>query len=282
MADFHIAGEQAGEYIQLKRMTGAPAAAEIGKVKTYPSSLYRDLDKIDDKGIIRRASGLPTGYIDGLGVTWSSTTTVTLAAGRCRNSSDIFDIVLPSSDVIDDTVATDRDFVPAANQWIYIHVIADTNGVNATRGFFSLSDTAPTLPGGYDVFRRVGVVRNSAAAVLVEVQQVGSGRLRLYLYYNLISTRAILVGGVAVVATAVSAAAFVPPTSFNAILHVRQSGPVFLFLYRTAAGAVVDGLLAFQEFQVNFPLDGTQSLAYANFGAGGNASIWAAGFWEVV
>ena len=41
-------------------------------------------------------------------------------------------------------------------------VIADSNGVNAVAGLFSVSSSNPTLPAGYDQSRRIGTVLNNS------------------------------------------------------------------------------------------------------------------------
>lgn len=63
--------------------------------------------------------------------------------------------------------------VEASSTWYYLYVIGDSTDVNPVAGLLSLSPTAPTLPGGYDVFRRVGAAYNDGSSNLVRAFQKG-------------------------------------------------------------------------------------------------------------
>jgi len=52
----------------------------------------------------------------------------------------------------------------AANTWYAVYVIGDSTGINTPNTLISVSFTSPTLPSGYDKFRRVGWVRNNGTS----------------------------------------------------------------------------------------------------------------------
>jgi hypothetical protein len=86
-----------------------------------------------------------------------------ITPGDCRDSSNCFNICLPEQVTIDftQTGAGGLDTgSPAADQWYAVHVIGDSNCVNPTSAMVSASLFLPTLPAGYDIFRRVGWARS--------------------------------------------------------------------------------------------------------------------------
>jgi len=99
-----------------------------------------------------------------------------------------------------------------ASTWYAVHLIGDTTGVNATDVLLSLSETAPTLPSGYNVFRRVGWIRNDSSSNIQEWFQYGKGRERRYWWKINKNSLKALNDGNATSWTAVSLAAFVPPS----------------------------------------------------------------------
>ena len=104
--------------------------------------------------------------------------------------------------------------VEAADTWYAVYVIADTSGVNPVDALLSVSFITPTLPAGYDIFFRLGAVRNNAASDFLEFLQTNGERNRHHLWVNeTLTTTQILAGGSAVAFATVSAAAFVPPSS---------------------------------------------------------------------
>jgi hypothetical protein len=106
---------------------------------------------------------------------------------------------------------------PANNTWYAVFVIGDTRNVNTPAALFSISPTAPTMPAGYNVFRRVGWARRTGSSVFLKFDQIGNGSVRTYYYDEQSNTLNALSAGNSTVFAAVSLAAFVPPT-------VRQVG----------------------------------------------------------
>lgn len=115
----------------------------------------------------------------------------------------------------------------AADTWYAVYVIADTSGVNPVDGLLSVSFITPTLPAGYDIFFRLGAVRNDAALDFLEFLQTNGERNRHHLWVNeTLTTTQILAGGSAVAFATVSAAAFVPPSSRRVLMMFEFDGNV--------------------------------------------------------
>jgi hypothetical protein len=171
----------------------------------------------------------------------------------------------------------------APNTWYAVHVIADSTGANPPAAMFSLSATSPTLPAGYDKFRRIGWVRNDGSSNIVEFDQLGEARYRETLYLTITSSRLVLADGAAIgTVTAIDCSSLVPPTATKANIFARQKGTPDLFLYKTTTGTVVQGLQAGQAAEFRFPLTDDQRMAYTNFGAGGSADVIVSGYWEEI
>ena len=104
--------------------------------------------------------------------------------------------------------------VEAADTWYAVYVIADTSGAQPVDALLSVSFITPTLPAGYDIFFRLGAVRNDSASDFLEFLQTNGERNRHHLWVNeTLTTTQILAGGSAVAFATVSAAAFVPPSA---------------------------------------------------------------------
>jgi len=172
------------------------------------------------------ARTMPKDYIVGLQASATSATVVTVAAGQCRDVSDGFDIVLSGTSTANITRPEDCDFTESASIWYYVHVIADSTGARPTRAFLSTrggtTATKPTLPGGYDKYRRVGAVRNDASSDLLVGSMIGNGPSRCFVY----KTRQIMLSGASVQTAeqTLSLAAAVSPTSTLVLLGLYIDG----------------------------------------------------------
>lgn len=60
----------------------------------------------------------------------------------------------------------------ASSTWYAVHIISNADG-SSSAALFSLSATAPTLPGGYTLFRRVGYARTNGSALIVQFKSIG-------------------------------------------------------------------------------------------------------------
>lgn len=231
-------------------------------------------------------SGNPRGYVRGFVTSWTSVSSVTIGMGDGRSSDNLTDIVLAAPVVVDITVAGAGGLdagAEAANTWYYAHVIADSTGVNPTRGLLSASATAPVLPPGYDRSRRVGSVRNTAASNFRQFATSGFGSERTVQYTDAITNRQVLVGGAAVVVTAVVCATLIPPTSRVGGFQYGQRGTVGANLYDDPANALatmqrtlVPGGMTTDWVRIS----AAREIGYANAAAGGLVDIWVTGYEE--
>src|SRR3990172_341292 len=275
--------------LTIQWQTFGALAISIGWAVNYsPMLLAADGEVSAIKGVAAndsRLTALPVGYITGMKLTWISVTQVSISTGSARDSANSLNVVLTSADTADVSVAGDRDFAPGVNQWIFVHAIADSAGVNAPRAFLSLSSTAPTLPAGYDKFRRVGVVRAIVASTFLKVSQTGAGRDRRYQYDEERAVVQALAMGGSIVYAPVSLATLVPPTArrcemifgFNSqtasnVMSIRPTGSTVLVPAETiniglAAPEAINGYMAMDT-------DTAQSIDYKVTGAASTLDIY--------
>jgi len=166
-------------------------------------------------------TALPKGYFDGLQMSFNTVAKVDIAAGACRDTTNAYDIT-PSAILTADIAVSGKNGLDtgteAADTWYAVHVIGDTTGVNAPASLLSLSATAPTQPSGYDVFRRVGWVRNNGSSAFINFVQRNSGRDRKIIYNTAAGDVNVLTGGTATVYTDVDCSSLMPSTADSALL----------------------------------------------------------------
>jgi hypothetical protein len=134
-------------------------------------------------------------YVNGLRLVSVSTTTMTVSQGLCRDSTNTNDIKvgLPLNVAATQTgvepVAAGAGAVTidvtlsgaggidtgtvAASTFYAVHAIGDSYGVNPGSALLSLSLTAPTLPKGYDMFRRIGFIKTDGSSHILAFRQYG-------------------------------------------------------------------------------------------------------------
>lgn len=179
---------------------------------------------VNAAGSITLNGQLSQGYIRNLGISFTSTTSITLAAGIARDSTNTYDILLTTTPTINFSTTgvngLDTGTI-AFSFWYAIFVISDSTGVNATAGLASLSQTSPTLPSGYDNFRRIGWVRTQPfSAVIINFIQQGKNGDREYFYVDSKFFVNPLTNGTSITFAAVSLATCVPPTSTICVLNI--------------------------------------------------------------
>jgi len=162
--------------------------------------------------------------VNGLKMSWVSVNSISIGVGGTRDSTNVYTMTVPSLLTVDITSSGVNGLdtgSEATDTWYAVHVIGDTTEVVSPVGLLSLSATAPTLPSGYNVFRRVGWVKNDPSSNILRFTQVGLDRTRMYDYIvNETATR-ILTGGSATIYTTVATSSFVPTTSFKVTLHIE-------------------------------------------------------------
>lgn len=116
---------------------------------------------------------VPRSYLAGLTLSRASATTLGVAAGVCRDSTNVQTISL-SAGTIDcgTTGANGLDTGALANNtWYSAFAIAKTDGTVARLASTSLS--SPTMPSGYTLLRRLGFFKTNGSAQIVDFIQIG-------------------------------------------------------------------------------------------------------------
>lgn len=124
--------------------------------------------------------------VSGLELAVASTTTLTMALGRARNTTDENDIILSAGVTIN--AATNGinglDTGSFAASTLYaVYVVGDSSANKATGALLSLaSSSAPTLPVGYDMYRVIGYARSDGSTHFLAGYWYGSANWRLFTY----------------------------------------------------------------------------------------------------
>jgi len=150
--------------------------------------------------------------VDNLQLAVASTTTLTMAAGRARNSTNENDIILTSGVTINaaTTGINALDTGSLANATLYaVYAVGDSTQNNTPGAVLSATLTAPLLPVGYDMYRLIGYVRTDGSAHFLAGYWSGSANERTFVYDVPIAT-AVTAGSSATYA-AVTLTTFVPP-----------------------------------------------------------------------
>lgn len=239
---------------------------------------------------------MPKGGIDGLQISYAAARQISIAAGRCRGSDDLMNLVVAGALTVDLDVsgAGGLDTGAVANTTHYsVWLIGDSTGTNAVKGLASASASAPTMPAGYDRKRRVGWVRTNGSANLLRWNQRGNGRARRYFYDEALSVLNVLTGGSAIAFTDVDLSALVPPGCD--MVHLLCG-----FVAPTVGGAAADALslrpnganssdgpwvfpagntlAATMRWTADLPTDVNRIIEYMVTDADDDADIWVLGF----
>jgi hypothetical protein len=244
---------------------------------------------------VRSSDGLVTqltppirGNIYGLVAAWTSVSTVTIGIGACRNKTDAYTIRTTAPIVANIAVAGAGGLdtgAEASNTFYSIFVIADSTGVLPPNSLLSTGGDTPTLlPAGYDIWRRVGYVRNNSSSDFREFVTYGQGAERSIQYRDALSSRQQLTGGAATIVTAVNCGALVPNSAPYVLLQLAQRGTVGVSFYddptQLLANAQRSLLAGNTACDVKMRLSSSQRIAYANAAAGGLVDVWVLGYEE--
>lgn len=160
-------------------------------------------------------------YVQGLDVDVATATTLTVGAGQCRDSSNAYDIAIASQLTINcatnGALGLDSGSL-ANNTWYAVLAIGSSTLDNDGSVMVSTSATAPTMPSGYDVFRRIGWVRTDGSAQLRECHISGNGHDRLTMWDPVLTA---LTNGTATTFTDIDLSGVMPSTSTVAYLNYK-------------------------------------------------------------
>lgn len=186
-------------------------------------------------------------YANGLQLAYATTTTMTMAAGAARNSTNENDIILSSSVTINGATvgANGVDVaVLAASSMYAVYVIGDSTGYQDTAALMSLSATSPNLPFGYDMYRRVGWALTDGSSHILKFYQYGKDQTRQYYYDVAISE---LSGGSSTSFAAVDLATSVPAIATQVLFLVTftPDGATELAHFLPFGSSATDGIVQF-------------------------------------
>lgn len=129
------------------------------------------------------ASTVLRGYIDGLVTAYNSTTNVDVGPGQCADDTNSLLLSLTpttTTKILQNsgswTAGTGNNGLDtgarAINTWYHVYVIANATGTTVDV-LFSLSATAPTMPSGYTLKRRIGSVQTDSFGSIKQWVQRG-------------------------------------------------------------------------------------------------------------
>jgi hypothetical protein len=164
------------------------------------------------------SSTLPVNHIDGLSVAWASNSTLTVAVGSCKDSTNTFDMQLRAITTVSSAFVgvngLDTGTVAAA-QIYAVYVIGSSQGYLPIATLLSTSATAPYMPTGYDLFRRVGWAV-TVGSNFIKMIQTGANATRTYWLDTAVS---VLSGGTSATLAAVDLSAVIPAINTKVYLN---------------------------------------------------------------
>jgi hypothetical protein len=243
-------------------------------------------------------SGAPRGYLDGLRMTREPTSEIEIeiGPGRCRSDDDRFDIDFPAPlpanlNHLGPGGRDEGELDP--NTWYSVWLIDKSNhGPRAPNLLLSTSATAPILPGGFDLKRRLGWIRSDPAKQIRRFNQRGRGRTREIWYDEPLAGLNALTDGAALTFTDVSLASWLPPSAERVHLLAGFLAPASAAAtdaldlrpgeaeaadgpFHFAAGAT---LTAKTTFPVEMPCSAAQGIEYKVTDAHDRADLWVLGY----
>jgi len=166
-------------------------------------------------------------YISGFTVNPNATNPthqLDISDGYCKDSTNTYPLVHPDTKIVDIEVSGVGGLdtgTEAADTWYYAFVIySKFSSQRAT--LLSASPTDPTLPDTYNLFRRVGSVRNGSGSNFLNFYQFGSGVIREYYYLEDVLVLRVLTDGEAQVFTDVDLSSLIPPTSSLGLIGIMN------------------------------------------------------------
>jgi hypothetical protein len=266
------------------------AAAVAGRVLLYAKTELgvTQLYARASDGLITQITPPIRASINGLVVAWTSVSTVTIGVGVCRDNNDNFTIRTTAPIVANIAVAGAGGLdtgAEAASTWYAVFVIADSTGVLPVNSLLSLPGNTPTLlPAGYDIWRRVGYVRNNPSSDFREFVTYGQGAERSIQYRDALSSRQQLTGGASTGVAGVNCGSLIPNSSAFGRFQIAQRGTVGASFYDDPAQGLANAqrslLAGNTACDVKMRVSASQRIAYSNAAAGGLVDVWVLGYEE--
>lgn len=162
-------------------------------------------------------------YVQNMQLARASATTLTVEAGRARNSTNQNDIILDTQVTINGAAngANGLDIGSLANNTFYaVYVIDDSFKNSDAAAIISADLSQPLLPADYDMYRRIGWVLTDGSAEFLQFWQYGNSKERMYYYDVGISE---LNNGTSTTYAEVDLATSVPPIATEVLLDVAYT-----------------------------------------------------------
>jgi hypothetical protein len=255
------------------------AKTELGVTQLYTRA---------SDGLVTQLTPPIRANVNGLVVAWTSVSTVTIGVGVCRDKTDSFTIRTTAPLLVNIAVAGAGGLdtgAEAASTWYSVFVIASSTGAVPLAGLLSTGGDNPTLlPAGYDIYRRVGYVRNNPSSDFREFVSYGQGPERSIQYRDAMSSRQQLTGGAATIVTQVNCGSLIPNSSSFGRFQIAQRGTVGASFFddptQLLANAQRSLLAGNTACDVEMRVNASQRMAYANAAAGGLVDVWVLGYEE--
>lgn len=170
-------------------------------------------------------------YLDvsNLEITILGDETLTVAAGRARNSTNLSDIILDAAVTVSNLEVglngIDTGTVLASKVYA-IYIVGDSSNNNPTGAMLSLNQASPLIPSGYDMVRKIGYAVTDGTSDFYMGYFYGSANSRKFVY------DAPVVTGVTAGASATYAA-----VTLTTLVPSQQNVPVLFNLNWTANAA---------------------------------------------
>ena len=209
------------------------------------------------------------GYISGFEISRNATNPaykIDVQIGECADTDDKYQVKTDAVLTIDITQAGANGLdtgSEAASTWYYVFIIKNMT-TDTIAGLLSTSATAPTMPSGYTVKRRIGSVYNDSSSDFLAFTARGNGLSRKIFYHTPTS---VLSAGNATTWTDVDCSTPVPATSRVAIaqIMVRETTARCRFMFRengvSGDGNRVGGYDQVEAY-AEIPVDTNQKFEY--------------------
>lgn len=163
----------------------------------------------------------PLLYVNGMNVERYGPTLLFIRSGQCRDSTNSFDIPLPSDTFLNSSITglngLDTGTIQPDTTYA-VYVIYDNTLMQVPATLLSTSFTGPKMPFNYSNFRRIGFARtNSTSQFYVFFQKPTNTNI---VSFQWATPRSVLSGGNATTFTEVPISSFVPTTLTRVYLEV--------------------------------------------------------------
>ena len=176
-----------------------------------------------------------TPYIDGMALSYATTTTLTVAAGTATNGNAVANtniITIPAAVTISTTVVgaggLDVGTIAASTKY-YVYAIGSSSNYAAAANTQQVytnpypgsalisTSTTPSLPLNYDMYRYIGSVYTTSGSVFEPFRQYGNGTERTMMYVTAVAE---LSGGTSATYANIDVDSSIPKVGLQAILKV--------------------------------------------------------------